>query len=115
MAIECIDFREYKSGCLEGFATIYVSKWDMEIPGCKIFCKENRRWFSVPSREYTDDSGNQKWAPLFSIRDKERFKQFNTLALQAVTEYRAANFPEAQQPQPERVTAPEDNGGGLPF
>jgi len=115
MGIVCVDFKEYKSGCLEGFCTIYVEKWDAEIPGCKIFSKEGRKWFSVPSKEYTDDSGDQKWQPLFRIRDKEKFKAFNTMAFQAVSEWRAANPAEAPVVQPERVTAPEDNSGGLPF
>jgi hypothetical protein len=114
MSIICEEWKDYKSGALEGFCTIYVGKWDAEIPGCKIFCKENRRWFSLPSREYKDDSGEQKWAPLFKIRDPEKFKAFNALALEAVTKFRADNpieAPASQEPTA-RITPAED---GLPF
>jgi hypothetical protein len=112
--IKCLNYKEHKSGCLDGFCDIFVEKWCLEIKGCKIFTKGAQSWFSLPSQTYTDESGETKYSPLLFITDKEISKQFCEAAFKAVNDFRAANPAEAPNVQPERVTPAEDSGG-LPF
>jgi hypothetical protein len=106
MSIECVNYKEYKSGALQGFALIYVDKWDLEIKGCKVFSKSGARWFSLPSKEFTNEAGETKFEPLIRFRNKETAKQFGIAALQAIDKWCAENNQHPESDQPEQITMP---------
>jgi hypothetical protein len=91
--IKCTNYKSYNKGSLLGFADLLITEWagGIEIPGCKLFQKDGRRWLQLPSREYKDDEGNIKYAPLFHFRDKEVWQKFMEEAKRAVEEYCASN------------------------
>ena len=118
MTIECIRFKKYETGVLLGFCDLWVEKWGIEIRGCSVCTKNGHRWINLPSKEFQDDQGNKKWQNLVHFRDKSFAERFGAASLQAVDKWIQDHPEQEQHPdlaEPKRVTAPEDNGGGLPF
>lgn len=85
--IECVNFKSHNSGALQGFATLFVEKMGIEIKDCCLFMKDGKRWMTFPSREFTNDKGEKKYAPLIKFREKGLQEQFMSLAINAVDEY----------------------------
>lgn len=92
--IECINFKSYKEGCLQGFADFYISKWKAEIYGCKLYSKDGRRWVTLPSKEYINDEGEKKYSYIFRFRESKDFKVFMEHAKLAIDKWCYENFPE---------------------
>ncbi len=81
--IECINFREHISGTLLGFANLFVPKWGLEIYGCSLHKKGDRRWLNLPSREYQEE-GEKKYASTMRLREKDHYEFFCRQAKEAV-------------------------------
>lgn len=108
--IECTQFKRFQKGSLQGFASIYVEKWDMDIPGFKLFMKDGRKWVNLPDRRY-EDNGEEKFAPLFRFREKDNEDLFKEQVRKAISDYCAAHpYPDTPEVLPD-LPAPED----LPF
>lgn len=95
MSIECLHYRPHSTGNLLGFATIFVTKWGLEISGCSLHQKNGARWVNLPSREYTDDSGEKKYAPILRFKEKAHYDAFVVAAKQAIEAYAKANAAQA--------------------
>lgn len=84
MSIECLKFQSVNKGNFVGFCDFFIPKTGIEIYGCQLFQKDGRRWINMPSREYTNDQGEKKYAPYLRFRDPAHKEMFNELALKAV-------------------------------
>jgi len=113
--IECTKFKSHKSGCLQGFADIYVSDpWDVDIRGVALFMKDGKRWIAMPGNEYQDKEGETKRAPFMWFRDKEKNTRFGEAVKTAIDKWCAENPQQQEQPMSSGFTSqPADEG--LPF
>jgi hypothetical protein len=91
--IECLKFKPIAKGALIGYADLYIEKMGIEIYGCAVFQSGNRKWLSMPSREYKDPQGATKYLSIVRFRDKNHMDAFSDAAIQAIDQFRA------QQPQ----------------
>lgn len=100
--IECRKFKSFEKGCLQGFATLFIEKWGVEIHGCTLNMKNGRRWVSLPSKEY-EDGGVKKYIPVMHFKDKGLSERFSELAKKAIEDFCAKS--------PEKTEAPQE----IPF
>lgn len=100
--IECIKFKSHVKGHLQGFADFYVEKWGAELTGCSLYMKDGRRWVNLPSKEYKNDLGETKYAPIIRFRKKEHFEAFVNACKKAIDEFCSKN----QEPEQEYGVSP---------
>jgi len=81
--IECIKFKSFEKGHLQGFADFYLPQWGIEIQGCALYMKEGQRWVNLPGKEYEKD-GQKKYAPHIRFRDKDHWEAFMKQAKEAI-------------------------------
>ena len=91
--IECIKFKEYKNGCLLGFADFRIQKWGAVIHGCSVYEKNGQRWVNFPSKEYMNENNEKKFAPFFRFDEDKIFKAFSAGLKEAFDRYLAENVP----------------------
>lgn len=109
--IECIRFKSYQKGHLQGFADLYIPKWGVEICGCSMYMKDGNRWLNLPSNEYTNNEGEKKFAPFLRFKEKKHWELFMKEAKKAVDEWCAANAQKEEQPFDDSAAPDEE----LPF
>ena len=86
--IECMKYRAAKKeGCLQGFATLYVEKWGIEIRDCTLYEKDTKMWVNFPSKEYVNKEGKKAFAPLIRFHEKGIMYEFSKQAKEAIFEY----------------------------
>lgn len=98
MSIECINYKPVNKGSLLGYADLFVPKMGLEIFGCSLHQKEGRRWVNLPSKEYTNDMGEKKYAPVVRFREKSHTDAFIKLAKESI-EKKCAEQPKHSQPE----------------
>jgi hypothetical protein len=95
--VECIKYREHVSGALQGFADYRCDKPGHILLGCPVFSKGDKRWVTLPSREYIDPkSGEKKYLNCIEFIDKSHNSIFSQLALQSLDEWCAKNAPSVE-------------------
>ena len=90
-AVECLKFRSYSKGHLQGFADLYVPKMGLEIYGCALYMKNGHRWINFPTKEYKNEAGEEKWVEVVRFRDKEHKRAFGEVAVSAIDQWCAEN------------------------
>jgi hypothetical protein len=100
MAIEIVDFRKYEKNSLQGFLTIRMDGVGLEIRDIALHQKDISRWLQMPSKPYKDGDGNNKWSYIIHFYDKDRWNQFQKLALEALDTFLVA---EGDQPPDEDI------------
>lgn len=76
MGVKITRFKRFDKPPLYGFVDIEIPEWNMFINGCKVFNKNGGQWISLPSKEYENDQGDKKWAPLIGFHDEAVYKRF---------------------------------------
>ena len=114
MTIKILNFKKFEKGFLYGFADIAVPLWgtNLIIRGCKIFTKEGKQWVNLPSREFQNDQGETKYAPLVAIEDDAIYKKFTAGLTEAWNEYVKTQNHDAPEPQ---GSFAEAGSSGVPF
>ena len=87
--IECVRFKSFEKGCLQGFATLYIDKWGVEIHNCTLNMKNGGRWVSFPAKEHVEN-GEKKFIPVLHFRDKSHKEKFSEMAVKAIEKFCAA-------------------------
>lgn len=108
--IICRKYNSVNKGFLLGFADMYIEKWKIEIRGCALYQKDGRRWINLPSKEYVDELGAKKYAPIVRFEEDDHYKLFQEQAKRAIDQWVLEN---AQEPPP--VEEPTENEPPLPF
>ncbi len=85
--IECINFKSYQKGSLQGFADFYLPRWGVEIKGCSLYMKDGQRWLNLPSQPYKNEDGDTKYAPSIRFREKTHYDRFCEQAKAAIDDY----------------------------
>jgi len=84
--IECIRYTAInKSTCL-GVATIYISKWGIELSGISLHKKDSKRWVNLPSK-VIEEGGEKKYFPILKFRENEHRDKFLKLIRDAINVY----------------------------
>jgi len=116
MSIECMEFKSYESGALQGFANFRMtlnSGMAFELFGCGVFMKDGKRWVGMPSREYQDRETNEKkYISIFRFCDKSHTESFCKAALQSMDTWCDNNTAPAQSFSQPAIKETKDN---LPF
>jgi hypothetical protein len=100
MTIECLKYTSVNKGSLLGYADFYVPKTGQEIYGCQLHQKEGRRWINLPSKEYTNDLGEKKFAPCVRFRERSHMDAFSEACKKAI-EKKCAEAPAYSAPAQE--------------
>lgn len=100
MTIECMRYTAVNKGSLLGYADFYVPKTGQEIFGCQLYQKDGRRWINLPSKEYTNDQGEKKFAPCVRYRERAHMDAFSEACKKAI-EKKCAEDGYSQQTQQE--------------
>ena len=110
MTIECLRYKSYTKGSLQGFADLYIPKTGLEIYGCSIHQKDGRKWLNMPSKEYQNDDGETKWSHCVRFRERAHMDAFSKLALKAIDDWCISH---AEQECSQET--PADPNDGIPF
>jgi len=100
--IECLRYVERKKGRFLGFADLRFSRWQLEVYGCTVFVSENgeARNVRLPTKEYVNDQGETKYAPLVRFVERAHQDAFSEAALKAIDKFKAEH--------PECMALPSD-------
>lgn len=85
--VTCVEFRAFDKNTLKGFATLHVAPPGLSIDGCTAHTKGDKRWISLPSRQYADADGVVCWSPFLSFSEKAAYWRFQELACSALDEF----------------------------
>lgn len=85
--IECVNFKKYEKNTLKGFADFKLPDLGIEIFGCALHEKGNRRWVNLPAKEFQNDQNETKYMPIMKFIEKEAYDQFVVKALDAIDKY----------------------------
>ena len=107
MTIEIIKYKPHQKGALLGFVDFYVPKMGLEIYGSSIYQKDGRKWVNLPTKEYKNKDGENKWSFVVRFREKEHSTAFSKAILEAVDRWILDNQ--------DTNTQPEDSDDGVPF
>jgi len=55
--------------------------------------KGGERWLGMPSKQYTDKDGTEKWAPIVKFPDKTIWSRFQAATLKALDAHLKASPP----------------------
>ncbi len=82
--IECIKYKPVNKGSLLGFADLYMTETGLEIFGCGVFQKENRRWVTMPSNENIGPNGLKRYFAHLRFRERSQMDDFSCQAMMAI-------------------------------
>ena len=86
MAIECVQFKAFEKGTLQGFCSLLLTNIGLEIRDCTLHEKNGSKWIGLPSKPYKDAEGNEKYSYIVKFPDKDRYHAFQKEALNAVNQ-----------------------------
>lgn len=84
MKIECISYRPVTKGSFIGFCDFHLLDYSMEIRGCTLYSKDDKRWINLPTRAYKNKEGQDKYSQIVRFRDQTEYQEFCASAKEAV-------------------------------
>jgi len=84
MALEIVEFRPHQKNTLQGFLTLRFTNVGLEVRDLALHKKNGKRWLQLPSKPYTKPDGSQGWSYIVNFYEKERYYQFQDVALKAL-------------------------------
>lgn len=87
MQIECKKFTHVNIGSFCGFADIYIHDFKLEIIGCTLYKKEDKRWLNLPVRAYKGENGEERYSHIVRFSDPKDFKDFCALSKDAIDRF----------------------------
>lgn len=106
--MECIRFKSYEKGFLQGFADLYVTKWGLEIKGIGLYMKNGKRWISFPSQKFENCNGETSYSPYIKFRERDHMDKFTESAKKAIDKWCEENQPKTREKEevPDNSPAP---------
>jgi hypothetical protein len=98
MQITIEDFKPYKSNTLQGFFTICLTDYGLEIPGFSLHHKGDSKWVELPSKPPTNGT-NDKWTKVLGFYDTRKEREFKKLVMQKLKELLAEEKIETDKPE----------------
>jgi hypothetical protein len=87
MQISIDEFKPHKSNTLQGFFTVVLEDYGLEIPGFSLHKKGDSTWIELPSKAPTDGKNGDKWAKVIQFYDTRKEKEFKKIVMKAVMEF----------------------------
>jgi hypothetical protein len=87
MIVECIRYRPVNVGTFAGFADLYIHEYNLEILGCTLYKKEDKRWLNLPVRTYKNNDNEEKYSSIIRFRDQKDFRDFCKLSKDAIDKF----------------------------
>lgn len=84
MKIECLTYRPVSKGSFIGFCDLHIIDLGIEIRGCTMYSKDERRWINLPTRAYKNAGGEEKFSQIVRFRDQAQYQEFCADAKEAV-------------------------------
>jgi hypothetical protein len=88
MAVEIVDFRPYQKNTLQGFLTVRMTGVGLEIKDIALHRRDGNEWLQLPAKPYQKPDGSQGWSYILSFYNKETFKKFQQVTLEALESFR---------------------------
>lgn len=107
-----------RQSSLKGSFNVLFERTGIEMNDFKVFQKDGRRWFALPSRPYEDkETGETKYANIMYISDELKYKAFQEGLRKAFDAFCAESaVPPPPQPEPEpRAAETFNHEEELPF
>lgn len=82
--VTCSEFRVFDKNTLQGFATLRLEPPGIEIHGCPVHAKGDKRWVNFPAKQHTGPDGVVCWQNLVTIDKGSAYWRFQDLALAAI-------------------------------
>jgi hypothetical protein len=98
MNISIDEFKSHKSNTLQGFFTVILEDYGLEIPGFSLHKKGESRWIELPSKPPTDGKNVEKWTKVLQFYDTRKEKEFKRIAMLKLQEYLQAEEVKAGKP-----------------
>lgn len=111
--MEILNVKPYHKGAMRAFVDVYIPKTGMEFYGCGLFCKDNKWWVSLPSKEFANESGERKFSQIARFREKEHQFAWSDALVKLVHQYAAEKNISLHEEQQQENDFVEDQN--LPF
>jgi hypothetical protein len=98
MQISIDEFNPHKRNTLQGFFTVILEDYKLEIPGFSLHKKEESRWIELPSKAPTDGKDGDKWPKVIQFYDTRKEKEFKKIVMLKLQEYLQAEEVKAGKP-----------------
>jgi hypothetical protein len=77
------NLRRIDKNTLIGVVDLEVPAWRLKFKGCLWHRKRDKEWLHFPGREWIDRQGNQQFADLVELTDRDIRDRFQSAALRA--------------------------------
>ena len=81
--IKITEFRPHSRNTLQGFTTILFEDIGLLLRDVAFHEKNGSNWFQLPAKPYDKPDGTRGWNYIVAFLDKDKFKQFQEIALKA--------------------------------
>ena len=81
-----IEFKPHKSNTLQGFITVILEDYGLEIPGFTFHKKDGSKWIELPSKPPTNATNSDKWTKVILFYDSRKEKEFKRIVMQKLME-----------------------------
>ena len=97
MNISIDEFKPHQSNTLQGFFTVLLNDYGLEIPGFSLHKKNDSTWVELPSKPPTDGKGD-KWTKVIQFYDTRKEKEFKKIVLQELLDFLNKEAAKAEKP-----------------
>jgi hypothetical protein len=81
------DFKHHKSNTLQGFFTVILEDYGLEISGFSLHNKGDSTWIETPSKPPTDGKNGEKWTKVVHFYDTRKGKEFKRVVMIELKEF----------------------------
>jgi hypothetical protein len=101
--IKILKYTPYDKPPIQGFIDISIDAWHLEIRGISLVMKDGKRWFNLPSKEYTKEDGSLGYAPIMKFTSSQVADRFKVAMSQVFDEYCKTAAAQAQPQNSDEV------------
>ena len=98
-----IEFKPHQSNTLQGFITVILENYGLEIPGFTLHKKDNSKLIELPSKPPTNGSNGEKWTKVIHFYDSRKEKEVKRIVMQKLMELLKNEAIESQNPNSDNV------------
>ena len=89
--LEVQNINAVNKGSLLATCDVHIKPWQMTLHDVKIFQKGNNRWIGMPSKDFTDNSGEKKYTDLVTFDNDGVKTRFRSQIMGAVDKFLSSN------------------------
>ncbi len=89
--IDVKNIHAVNKGTLLATCDVHIIPWQMTLHEIKIFQKGSNRWIGMPSKDFTNESGEKKYTELVTFDSESVKNRFRNQIMSAIDKYLASN------------------------